>query len=806
MKRSGIGEAVTASGLAGALLLALAGSALAATLNVPGDYPTIQAGIDAAQSGDTVLVAPGDYTESVALKAEVALRGSGAEATTLRGDGSWYGMPDTQHSGWTYTILGADGSSISGLAITGSTVGILNWRRTPAEITGNDVSGNVTHGIFNVESSPRIADNRIGENGYSTNFQTFPSLGQNPPRPHAGVYNYGSSPGIYENTIVDNGHTGVFNFASGSAPEITGNAIDGNAYSGVFNYYYAAPVIAGNSLSGNGRTGVKNYRSSAEISGNEASGNGRAGVENSYSSPVITGNVLNGNGRDGVENRDSDATVIGNVSMGNGRDGIENSRSSPLIANNLLAGNLRSGIESRYDCSPIITNNTIVDHPYDGVYNYRGVDSVVTNNVIAGNRNGIYNYYESSPLITYNDLWDNARDITSGYGSYPTVEDNISADPLFADPAEGDYRLLAGSPAIDAGSNDAPGLPATDADGNARVFDADCDGTATVDIGAFEYPDTDTDGDGLRDGCDPDDDNDGVDDERDNCPVTPNKTQKDKDRDGLGDACDACPYDPDNDADGDGVCGDADNCPNTPNPGQEDSDGDGRGNICPIALPPGASKVPAGFNKGEKKGWEGYTPPGFDEGEKESWEPVLPEDLAAGLGQLLDLDPSLFLTGTAPGYAVDWQTGDKECIEVPYALLPQGLTSMERMGAACLVANGLPRKPSVIDNWTRGSTDSPMSCTFASAALQARAGAYDLVTMGGPCGDTPYVTSWSGGYWHDGPTFTCARVTGFENTQTTLCSGAWGPVMHQGTESYGTADITAVSAPGSPAIGYEARW
>jgi len=34
-------------------------------LHVPGDYPTIQAAIDAAVAGDTVLVDPGTYVETI---------------------------------------------------------------------------------------------------------------------------------------------------------------------------------------------------------------------------------------------------------------------------------------------------------------------------------------------------------------------------------------------------------------------------------------------------------------------------------------------------------------------------------------------------------------------------------------------------------------------------------------------------------------------------------------------------------------------------------------------------------------------
>ncbi len=77
-------------------VLVLASTALAATINVPADQPTIQAGIDAATQGDTVLIADGTYTGdgnrdiNFGGKEIVVRSASGADAVTIDCEADWH--------------------------------------------------------------------------------------------------------------------------------------------------------------------------------------------------------------------------------------------------------------------------------------------------------------------------------------------------------------------------------------------------------------------------------------------------------------------------------------------------------------------------------------------------------------------------------------------------------------------------------------------------------------------------------------------------------------------------------------------
>jgi hypothetical protein len=84
----------------------------AVTINVPIDYPTIQAAIDAAAANDSVLVAPGTYIELLTLKDGVVVASnSGPSKTTITTPTSVYAI---------ITVNGVGGGTVlSGFTIDG---------------------------------------------------------------------------------------------------------------------------------------------------------------------------------------------------------------------------------------------------------------------------------------------------------------------------------------------------------------------------------------------------------------------------------------------------------------------------------------------------------------------------------------------------------------------------------------------------------------------------------------------------------------------------------------------------------------
>ncbi len=179
---------------------------------------------------------------------------------------------------------------------------------------------------------------------------------------------------------------------------------------------------------------------------------------------------------------DSCPIVVSCVIRGNTADGygggvrVNGAGSSIELYSCLIIGNSAiddyGGIDSR-PFSTII-NCTISNNHSDGNYGAGGLDSgsIIKNCIVRGNTAGglwpnNMRYWETQ--ITYSN-------IQGGVGG----TGNIDADPYFANPAAGDYRLVYPSPCLDAGDPAyTPDPNEYDVAGNPRVV-------GVIDMGAYE--------------------------------------------------------------------------------------------------------------------------------------------------------------------------------------------------------------------------------------------------------------------------------------------------------------------------------
>ncbi|MBD3235930.1 MAG: hypothetical protein GF330_04440 [Candidatus Eisenbacteria bacterium] len=128
------------------------------------------------------------------------------------------------------------------------------------------------------------------------------------------------------------------------------------------------------------------------------------------------------------------------------------------------AANAHGGAIYNYNAFPILTNCVFHDNESgcvgDQIYCYQYSDPIITNCIITG-PDAVYSGDGSEPVVTY-------CAIQQGGFENPDWH-NVSADPQFVDPDGGDFHLLAGSPCIDAGNNDALPPDLGDLDGDEDV-------------------------------------------------------------------------------------------------------------------------------------------------------------------------------------------------------------------------------------------------------------------------------------------------------------------------------------------------
>ena len=204
---------------------------------------------------------------------------------------------------------------------------------------------------------------------------------------------------------------------------------------------------------------------------------------------TIDGFTITG-GHYGIYCNGSSPTIINCMIETNINDGVKCCNySSPTVTNCTIMGN-NYGINCYVHCSPTVTNCIIRSNSEAGVYSYMS-SLIITNSTLVNNSKGISSR-NSASTVTNCIIWGNGDDLYDCSATYSCIsegdsgEGNISSDPLFFDPENGDYHLAFGSPCIDLGTDSAEALPGEDSEGDQRPIDGDLDSVPAYDMGADE--------------------------------------------------------------------------------------------------------------------------------------------------------------------------------------------------------------------------------------------------------------------------------------------------------------------------------
>lgn len=389
------------------LLLAACSVAQAAVRNVPSGYLTIQAAIDAAVDGDTVMVADGTYT-GIGNR-DISLKGKAITVTSVNGAGS--SIIDCQHLGRGFFISQSEGADT---VISGFTI-----------INGSDTHGG---GIYIYFSSPTIS-NCIVQNNTATTFG-------------GGIACKGGHPLISGSTIRYNSapNSGGIHFQDSSRAVLTGCTISNNnatvnAGGGIGSYastpsFSSCVIKANTSIQGGGGAYLENspaILNNCSVDGNQTGITGGGLSLNSSDAKLTNTEIIN--------NRTTSNAV---ASSGGG---IFLTSSDALILSCDISYN-ESNISLVGPSSDIRTNSGGISIHQDSAAVMR--NCTITNNK-AQERGGVGSW-NSAPLIESCEITANQSTVGGGGGVGFYGDDNAPlAEPSLS------YSTISGNYAYETG-------------------------------------------------------------------------------------------------------------------------------------------------------------------------------------------------------------------------------------------------------------------------------------------------------------------------------------------------------------------
>ncbi|MFW6134287.1 MAG: carboxypeptidase regulatory-like domain-containing protein [Elusimicrobiota bacterium] len=252
---------------------------------------------------------------------------------------------------------------------------------------------------------------------------------------------------IVKNSFFENVTKGIMFWAPEKNDAINNtiyNAFEGIEYNG--SWTFGDPVIVkGNKVNGTRAAGIYLYSSSdiiaeENIVENAGSYKGvRAGIELNLGGGLEVKNNILKNNWNGISSRSKNQTG-------------DNSRNHKIF-NNIVYQNENHGIliddtlNNEASQRAYVYSNTIAGNGSDGVHNIENHILYLKNNIITNNTGYGINGGENTSSV-YNNYFGN---VSADYNNISAGTGDISVNPLFVDPANGDFHLKPNSPCIDAG-------------------------------------------------------------------------------------------------------------------------------------------------------------------------------------------------------------------------------------------------------------------------------------------------------------------------------------------------------------------